>query len=95
MTTTWTLVYVLIAGLLLGGIYFGGLWWTVCEAAASTQPAILFFVSLLIRTGIVLAGFYFTGRGQGTRFLICLLGFIMARLLVTSLTRERQGFHAS
>ena len=94
MTTTWTLVYVLITGLLLGGMYFGGLWWTVCEAAVSKQPAILFFVSLLIRTGIALAGFYFSGQGKGTRFLICLLGFIMARLLVTWLTRERQGFHA-
>jgi len=95
MTTTWTLVYVLIAGLFLGGMYFGGLWWTICEAAVSKQPAILFFVSLLIRTGIALAGFYFTGQGKWERFLICLLGFIMARLLVTWLTQKGQGFHAS
>lgn len=88
-------LYILITGILLGAIFFGGLWWTVYKVAISKRPEILFFGSLLVRTSIVLAGFYLIGHSYWERFLICLLGFIMARLLVTWLTRERQGFHAS
>ena len=83
-----TLMFVLIAGILLGTIFFGGLWWTVCKVASSKQPAVLLLVSLLIRMSIVLVGFYFFGRGHWERFLICLFGFIMARFIVTGLTRN-------
>ena len=88
-------IYVLIVGIMLGMIFFGGLWWTVYKAAVSKSPAVLFFCSLLVRTSIVLAGFYFTGHGHWERFLICLLGFIMARFIVAWLTRKRIGCHAS
>jgi len=34
-----------------------------------------------------LAGFYFVGGGHWERLLLCLLGFVVARLIVTWLTR--------
>ena len=77
----------LLAGLLLGAIFFGGLWWTVRKGVSSEQPAFWFFGSLLLRTSITLAGFYFIGRGHWERLLGCLLGFVIARLIVTRLTR--------
>jgi F1F0 ATPase subunit 2 len=81
------LVLSLLAGVLLGAIFFGGLWWTIRRGVSSKQPAAWFFFSLLIRTGIALAGFYFLARGDWRRVLFCLLGFILARLLVTWFTR--------
>ena len=36
---------------------------------------------------IVLAGFYFVGRGHWERLLVCLLGFVIARFIVMRLTR--------
>ena len=76
-----------LAGLLLGGIFFGGLWWTVRKSVSSQRPALWLLPSLLLRMSITLAGFYFVSDGHWQRWLLCLLGFIMARLIVTKLTR--------
>ena len=87
MNETLALILTLLAGVLLGAIFFGGLWWTIRRGVSSKQPAALFFFSLLLRTGIALAGFYFVARGDWRRVLSCLVGFILARMLVTWLTR--------
>jgi F1F0 ATPase subunit 2 len=84
-------------GLVLGAVFFGGLWWTVRQGVSSPRPALWFVGSMLLRTGIVLAGFYFVGGGQWQRLLVCLLGFVVARSLVMRLTRapiERQHYPA-
>ena len=81
------LVVVLVAGLLLGAFFFGGLWWTVRQGASSKSPALWFAASMLLRTSIVLAGFYFIGREDWERLVVCLLGFVLARLIVLRLTR--------
>ncbi len=78
----------LSAGMLLGTIFFGGLWWTVRKGVSSEQPALWFFSSLLLRMSIVLAGFYFVSGGHWERLLLCLAGFVIARLVVTRLTRS-------
>ena len=80
----------LVAGVLLGAIFFGGLWWTVRKGVSSKQPALWFLGSLLLRMSIALAGFYFVSRGHWERLLVCLLGFVMARLVVTRLTRPAE-----
>ena len=79
MNETLTLVLAWVAGLVLGAIFFGGLWWTVRKGVSSQRPALWFFGSLLLRMGIALAGFYFVARGDWERLLLCLLGFVMAR----------------
>ena len=53
-----TLSLALMAGLLLGAIFFGGLWWTVQKGVSAKNPALWFFGSLLLRMSIALAGFY-------------------------------------
>jgi F1F0 ATPase subunit 2 len=82
----------LAAGLLLGAFFFGGLWWTVISAVSSQRPARWFFASMLLRTSVTLVGFYFIGREDWQRWLLCLLGFVSARLAVKRLTRP-QGEH--
>lgn len=79
------------AGVLLGAIFFGGLWWTVRKGVSSEQPALWFFGSLLLRMSIALAGFYLVSGGHWERLLLCLVGFVMARLVVTWLTRSSEG----
>ena len=75
------------AGLLLGAAFFGGLWWTVNHAVSSKRPALWFIGSKLLRMGIALGGFYLVGGGRWERWLLCLLGFILARLVTWWLTR--------
>ena len=85
-----SLAFALVAGVLLGGFFFGGLWWTVRKAVSSRQPALWFLGSMLLRTCIVLSGFYFVSGGDWKRLLASLLGFIIARLVVTRLIRVAQ-----
>jgi F1F0 ATPase subunit 2 len=90
MNETLILVLALATGVLLGAIFFGGLWWTVQKGVSSKRPALWFFGSLLLRTSIALVGFYFIARGHWERLLVCLLGFVMARLIVMRLTRAAE-----
>ena len=92
-----TLALALVAGLLLGAMFFGGLWWTIRKGVASEQPAVWFLSSLLLRTGSVLVGFYFVSGGHGERLLACLIGFVLARFIVMRLAGapvERHNFPA-
>ena len=85
----------LAAGLLLGAFFFGGLWWTVIRAVSSQRPALWFFGSMLLRMSITLAGFYFVGGENWERWLLCLLGFVLARIVVKWLTRPPVEHHNS
>ena len=83
-----SLALALAAGVLLGAIFFGGLWWTVRKGILSQRPALWFFGSLLARMSIIPVGFYIFSGGHWERLLLCLLGFVMARLVVAWLTRS-------
>lgn len=91
ITEMMLLVVVGGVGTVLGGIFFLGLWLTVLRALSSKQPALLFVASLLLRTIIVLTGFYFVTVGHWDRLLACLLGFFIARFLVMQLTESPAG----
>ncbi|MGP1679445.1 MAG: N-ATPase subunit AtpR [Burkholderiales bacterium] len=82
-----SLAYAFAAGVLLGAMFYGGLWWTVRRGVSSRRPALLFLGSLLLRMGVALAGFYFVSGGHWQRLLLCLLGFVLARIVVIWLTR--------
>jgi F1F0 ATPase subunit 2 len=86
MTDTLTLAWALGMGVALGSVFFGGLWWTVRKGAVCQRPALLFLSSFLLRTSIALAGLFFVAGGHWDRLLACLLGFVVARLIVTKLT---------
>lgn len=86
---------VLAAGFLLGGFFFGGLWWTVRKGLASNHPALWFFGSTLLRTGVALAGFYLLSHDDWRRLVVCLLGFFIGRVVVTRMTRPaKEGIDA-
>ena len=104
MNETLALVLALVTGVLLGAMFFGGLWWTVRKGVSSKQPALWFFGSLLLRTSIALGGFYWVSGHHWQRLLLCLLGFVTARRIVAWLTQAsretptrqaREAGHAS
>ena len=71
-----------LAGALLGVLFFGGLWWSIQKGVVSDRPALWFLGSLLLRTGLILAGFYFVSQGHWSRLVACLVGFLIARIIV-------------
>lgn len=75
------------AGAGLGVIFYGGLWLTIRKGVSVTTPGLWFLLSMLLRMGIVLAGFYFVAAGRWQQLLLCLSGFIVARLMVMRFTR--------
>ncbi len=82
------LALALFAGASLGLFFFGGLWWTVQKGVTSERPALWFLGSLLLRTALILAGFYLVSQGHWSRLVACLLGFVIARFIVVKrLTR--------
>ena len=83
-----TLSAVLLAGVALGLIFFGGLWWTVRRGVLSSRAALWFFSSMLVRTAIAIAGFLLVCGDDWRRWLVALLGFSVARLVVTRITRK-------
>lgn len=74
-----------MAGAGLGLMFFGGLWWTLRRGLVSPRPALWLLGGLLLRSGLVLAGFYAVSDGHWERLLACLLGFAIARSAVTRL----------
>lgn len=89
MNETLTLALAWMGGGLLGAFFFGGLWWTVRKGLSSPRPALWFLLSMLLRMSITLGGIYLIAGGDWKRLLSCLVGFVMARLVVTSMTRPR------
>ena len=86
LSLTFELVLACTAGGLLGVVFFGGLWWTLRRAFASTRPALWIGGSLLLRMACVVAGFIVVSAGDWRRLLACLLGFWAARWLILRLT---------
>lgn len=84
------LIEALMIGFVLGGFFFAGLWWTVRQGVRIKQPALLFLVSMLVRVGAVVAGFYWVAQGDYQRLVACLLGFVFARWIATRVTRQKE-----
>jgi F1F0 ATPase subunit 2 len=87
MNEIFALLLALLEGGLLGVFFFLGLWWTVRRLANSKQVALLFLTSMLLRSSVVVLGFYFILGDNWQRLVAGLLGFIIARIIVIRLTR--------
>ena len=88
MNEALSLAAAFIAGIMLGAFFFGGLWWTVRKGVTSDRVALWFLGSMLLRTSVVVLGFYFVLSDDWRRLLAGLLGFVMARIIVMWFTRS-------
>jgi F1F0 ATPase subunit 2 len=79
------LVPVFVAGLLLGALVFGGLWWTVRRVLAARLSALWLIASFVARIALVLVGFIVVAGDQWQRWLVVLAGFVAARIVIARL----------
>ena len=97
------LILVFAAGVLLGLIFFGGLWWTILRGVESPRPALWFFGGFLLRMVFLLAAFYYLSGGNWIRLILLGAGVLLSRGLVLRWTKstgkksspEKEVFHAS
>lgn len=69
-----------LTGLLVGGWYFGGLWWTVNRMQRTDRPLQLYVLSLAVRLLVVSVAFYLTIQWfDWVHLLACLAAFLAAR----------------
>jgi F1F0 ATPase subunit 2 len=72
-----------VAGLGLGLLYFGGLWYTIQAMTRAKRPALLFIGSFVLRLVVALGGIYLLSAGHWERMAVALLGMIVMRFYLT------------
>ncbi|MGM0556737.1 MAG: ATP synthase subunit I [Myxococcota bacterium] len=72
-----------VIGVVLSIFFFGGLWWTLKRLDERERPAIWMLTSFLVRTTVVLAGFYAVTWGRWEALAVCAATFIAARFAIT------------
>jgi F1F0 ATPase subunit 2 len=90
------LLMAFMAGLALGGWYFGGLWMTVRRLTKASAPALLALGSFWLRLAVSMMGFYVVMNGQWERLLVCFVGFLgMRSILIHHWRPARQSVAAA
>lgn len=77
------LILVLMAAIALGIIYFAGLRFTVRSMARSSNPHLVMIFSFLLRSALLLAGFWLITSGDWLRLLLAMSGFWIVRAVAT------------
>ena len=82
---SWVILVVLgcVAGLTLGLLFFGGLWWTTQRLATSSRPALVVSVSLLVRTGVLALALVVLARADVSLLVGAAVGLVIARIVLT------------
>lgn len=81
-----------ITGIILGILYFGGLWYTVDHFIGSRKHSPLFVLfSFLLRTATAVAGFYMLLKltGEWQSLAIALAGFVISRIIISRLVNKK------
>lgn len=68
-------------GLLLSGVYFAALWYTVRQLPTARNPMLTLGFSFLLRTLGLLGGFYYLMQGRWERLAACVAGYFIVRTL--------------
>ena len=71
-----------IWGVALGIFYFGGLWWTICSLPRLTSPRFFLAASFIIRTALVLLGFWLVLHRNIGAFFFTIGAFTITRLIL-------------
>jgi F1F0 ATPase subunit 2 len=81
------LVIASAAGLLVGALYFAGLWWAVRRLVHTRHATIGLFASTLVRLLLLLGALFWIMDGRWQRLLAAVAGVIVARAVATRAAR--------
>ena len=70
-------------GIILGILFFGGLYITVQKMNTVKNPALIMILSFILRMVVLVIAFYFISKGGYKEVLFALAGVILTRLVMT------------
>jgi len=70
-------------GLLLGFLYYGGLWLTVLRLRSADRPGLLLLSSFLVRIALLIPLLLWLADSRFDRLVAALLGFLIMRQYLT------------
>lgn len=76
------LILSFVGGLVVGGLYFAGLWMTVSHLSDARRPMLLLAGSALVRLALLLGAIYLIMDGRWERLMACVLGVLVARTAI-------------
>lgn len=71
-----------IAGVLLGVLFFGGLYLTVRQLTTMKHPALFMMLSLILRLVVVAGGIYLIMDGEVRNMLSAMAGILLVRFVL-------------
>lgn len=69
-------------GILIGIVYFGGLYYSTQKFKDVKSPSLFMILSFIIRMAILIAGFYYLSKTGYKNVLIALIGVILVRFIM-------------
>ena len=83
-------------GILIGLLYFGGLWWTVNQLPETERPLAFYLTSVVVRMAIIAACLVLTLQFGVAHLVLAVVGFFAARLFLVyrSSIPKRTQFNA-
>lgn len=75
------LVPAFIAGVILGVLFFGGLWITLSLVVSRSRP-LLAAASFTVRSAVLLVGLWWVGRGDWRLMVACAAGVLAVRAVL-------------
>ena len=76
------MIIAFFGGILLGMVFFGGLYFTVERIQRVKHPALLMIFSLLLRMTMLLFGFYLLMNNRYQNLLAALVGVMISRFFL-------------
>lgn len=77
------------AGLVLGGLYFGGLWWSVARLKKVERKKLFLFISWVVRSVLLCGGLYALAVYDAQALLSGAAGLLAARFAIVRFVKRR------
>lgn len=83
------MVVAFFGGVVLGVVFFGGLYWSVNQLPSIKYPGLLMVVSMLVRMAILLTGLYFLMAGEIKNLLAAVAGVMLIKFVMIARVRQK------
>ncbi len=77
-----------LGGIVLGLVFFGGLYWSVNQLPTVKYPGLLMMASMFVRMAILLTGLYFLMAGDIKHLLAAVVGVMLVKFVMIARVRK-------